>query len=154
MPAKVLAIISDSKKLRYGIVGGVQSKPVAHSSKTSTIDFPAEIDSGSGLCAMLKTLTALVASEAPTQVAVLRSGKGQHNTSGTTRPIVEALIQIVCEQAPVTCSLIHPATLRAKEKKFGSIVMQSPEAVFNGNNAFRPHEARDVFLTGWKDLPE
>jgi hypothetical protein len=32
--------------------------------------------------------------------------------------------------------------------------MQSPEAVFNGNNAFRPHEARDVFLTGWKDLPE
>ena len=152
-PMKTLSVTTEPKQLRYVVMSGTCGSPHCNSAKVETIPYPPDIDKGSGLATMLKTVSGLLASEKPNKVVVLLSVPAMRGTP-SVRPTIEALIKLACHQEHSEFESLHPVALRAREKKFQTKLGKSPEQVFNNGVAFRPAISRDTYLTGWSGLPE
>jgi hypothetical protein len=150
---KILSIVTEPKQLRYALISGTRPNPSPESSQLEKIPYPPDIDQGSGLDTMLNTLTGLVATHKPCKVTVLLSIPAQHG-SQSVRPVIEALLKLACHREHQELESIHPLSLRAREKKFLSVVGKTPEQALNNGANFRPIVSKDVYLTGWSGLPE
>lgn len=150
---KVLGIITEPKQMRYVLISGSISAP-SRMGKLHSIAYPANIEVGAGLSAMLKTIVGLVSSLQPCRVSVLESVPPRTGTRSTTRPVMEALIKLACNQTNQDCAIVHPNSLRAKEKKFVSIVGDTPENSLNGGLEFSPAVSKDAHLLAWMCLEQ
>jgi hypothetical protein len=151
---KVVGIITETKQMRYVVLSGSISAPSRGAETLRTIPYPPNIDTGAGLSAMLKTLAGLVSSLQPCRISVLQSVPSRTGNRSMTRPVIEALIKLACNQVNQDCIIVHPNSLRAKEKKFVSIVGDSPENTLNGGLAFSPALSKDAHLVAWMGLEQ
>jgi hypothetical protein len=150
---KILSITTDTQKIRYVCLDGTQAEP-SSCAEIKTVKYPNGLSTGGDLCAMSKTIKALLIAEKPDSVTYLESVRGSHGNSQPIRPVVEALVLMACHEAGAPCISVHPNTLRRREAKFESTVSASVEAIFNAGITFRPKDSRDAYLTGWMALPE
>ena len=151
---KVLGIITEMTQIRYIMVAGSNGAPNRESEKLCTLAYPAAIESGAALANMLKTLTSLITALQPDKTVVLQSVPARMGKPSATRPVIEALIKLACNSANQECLILHPNSLRAKEKKFESCTGQSPEGIFNSGQNFSPSVSRDAHLVAWAGLEQ
>jgi hypothetical protein len=148
---KTVGIVTESKQLRYVTLSGVTSSPHCESD-LKVIPYPHLTDSGAHLEAVLKTLSTLVSSLMPCKIVLLISLPGPTGKRSAERLVAETLIKLACHRADAECSLLHPNSLRAGEKRFHATTGGTPEGVFNSSQPFRPIISKEVHLTAWSGL--
>ncbi len=149
---RTLAFSTDTEKMSWLIVEGSRSKPKLVSAKLERIKFPADINEGSGLLSIVKTLGLLIDAQNPQQIAILQPGKSKFNNASPIRFKVEAALQVAAAQKGIATCLVSPLTVSAYKKKLAQSD-GSVEGLINEGNAFSPREMGDVICAGIVRLP-
>jgi len=149
---RTIAFVSDTEKLSWLIVEGSHPDPKIVSKKLERIKLPSDIDQGEGLCSLIRTLSLLIDTETPEQIAVLQPGKSKFNNTAPVRIKVEAALQIAAAQKSIPLHLVSPLTVSAYKKKLEKNE-SSVEAHLHGGQPFSPVAMGDVVCVGVVKLP-
>jgi hypothetical protein len=149
---KVIGIITETNQLRHTVVSGTSVAPTCESGKFGSLPYPPDLEIGTGLDLMQKTLYGLIEASKPCKVVLVVSVAGPTGKRSVPRIVVETLVKIAAHNAQQELELLHPVSLRSKEGKFESLVGSTPEATFNGGEKFRPAIIKDAFLAAWAGL--
>jgi hypothetical protein len=151
---KILAALTTSTSVSLICVRGSQKNPSFVEAQIQRCSLPNSEDEGKRLSTMLATIRALITDKAPDHIAILQAGNSKFGNSSQVRPKIEALIQIAAADDGRKCEIVHPVSLKAREKKFEKIVGSSLEIAFNDGGDFSSKEKRSLALLGWSQLPE
>jgi hypothetical protein len=149
---RTLAFSTDTQRMSWLMVEGSQSEPKLVSSKLERIKLPADIEDGTGLCTLIKTLSLLIDSQLPKQIALLQPGKSRFNNASSIRIKVEATLQIAAAQKGIPLHLVSPNTTVHYKRKLEK-AETSLEAILNDGKAFSVSDMGDVICVGVVKLP-
>jgi len=149
---RVLGITPTSNDVSWAVVEGSRSKPTVVPTDSTKQKFPAGKDESSVLHDLYRFALSFLQDKAIEEVVILQAGTSKFGNASSTRIKTEAAFQIACTERNVPVKVVHPNSLRSQIKKFESETGDTPEAIFNDGNDFRPKPWKDTVLVGWMGL--
>lgn len=149
---RTLGIMPTSNDVSWAIVEGTKSSPVVVPLDSTKQKFPAGKNESDLLHDLYRFALSLLQDKAIEKAVILQAGTSQYGKTSSIRVKTEAIFQIAAVESNKPVEVIHPNTLKAQIKKFESIAGDTPEAVFNAGNDFKPKPWRDTVLTAWMGL--
>ena len=151
---KVLGIAPSSTHFRWALLDGTRAAPQVLDLPSTSQKLPADASEGHALLSLRRLLSTFFTEQQPDRVCVLQAGNSQFRGPSAARVKAEGIVQLVGAELDLQVDLVPPQSLRAQEKRFAEFAGDTPEAVLNGGDAFKPKAWRDAVLVGWWGLAE
>lgn len=149
---RILGITPTSKDVSWAIVEGTKSSPVVVPLDSTKQKFPAGKNENDLLHDLYRFALSLLQDKEVEKIVILQAGTSQYGKTSSIRVKTEAVFQIAAVEGNKPVEVIHPNTLKAQIKKFESIAGDTPEAVLNAGDNFKPKPWKDTVLTAWVGL--
>lgn len=149
---RILGVTPTSNDVSWAIVEGAKSSPVTVPLDSTKQKFPAGKNESDLLHDLYRFALSLLQDKGIEKVIILQAGTSQYGKTSSIRVKTEAVFQIAAIEGNKPVEVIHPNTLKAQIKKFESIAGDTPEAVLNAGNDFKPKPWKDTVLTAWMGL--
>jgi hypothetical protein len=149
---RVLGIAPSSTDLKWALLDGSANSPSLLDLPSIKQKLPSDDSEGHALLGLRQLLTTFFKEQQIQRVCVLQAGTTKFRGPSPARLKAEGIVQLVGAELNIEVRLAAPQTLRAREKKFAEITGGEPEAIFNGNQPFKPKDWRDAVLVGWWGL--
>lgn len=149
---RILGVTPTSNDVSWAIVEGTKSSPVTVPLDSTKQKFPAGKNESDLLHDLYRFALSLLQDKEVEKIVILQAGTSQYGKTSSIRVKTEAVFQIAAVESNKPVEVIHPNTLKAQIKKFESIAGDTPEAVLNAGNNFKPKPWKDTVLTAWMGL--
>jgi len=151
---KVLGIVPSATDFKWALLDGTRAQPQVLPLPSTSQKLPADTCEGHALLSLRRLLATFLREQGVDRMCVLQAGSSQFGGPSATRVKAEGIIQLVGAELELTVDLVPPQSLRAQEKRFGTVASGSPEAVLNGGVDFKPKAWREAVLVAWWGLDE
>lgn len=149
---RILGITPTSHDVSWAIAEGTKSSPVVVPLDSTKHKFPAGKNESDLLHDLYRFALSLLEDKEVEKIVILQAGTSQYGKTSSIRVKTEAIFQIAAIESNKPVEVIHPNTLQAQIKKFESVTGDTPEAVLNAGNDFKPKPWKDTILTAWMGL--